>query len=719
LTPAETTYALERNGPTYRMEWTAPYSPKLLVDTVVSYQDFDYHIGPSEAGINNSCVVSNSAIFEQAQCINLENGQTSGSFPLNWDDQTQRLTLRTQAQIFGGRFWGSSHQFKVGFVVENERYYLDQERRPEISFQVVNIDPNEGGAGGDIEPRGAVSMRVSIPPFSSSKATATNWAIYADDQIKPLSNLTVTVGFRVDNEQINSNGYQPMDIDGETSAFVNGLASNPPNINEFLDRAFTAYEGVQDFVDELATLLGDQGVQNPYGKIGGGTAESLAWEKRRRRENVDITNTNLSPYLAVAWDPFKTGKTKFSASAGRHYDKIFLAIPLVELEPATTDLNFQATFNGVQGNWEIGSLCEGGGACLNPAANITTVDRDLSTPYQDEFSFAVERELAAETSISFRYLQRNFEDQLQDKDLNHIPGDYGRCQLQEVANIPPLVASPGVGTRTDPFGEEYYDNDPGDGDGRLDDCIGRFVTDPEAQGQEPPVGGVPAFAGTLNRPDGFPDAYIQNPGWGEYFLIGNFNTTEYKAFTVELNRRQYRNWQMNASYTWSEAVGDAEDFRQVLGNDRTIINDEYGYLSYDQRHVVKINATTIIPWAGGFRLGTAIQWQSGLPYSILERSFALDTVPLTYVGLGNPTARSRLRYITGQRNDHRNESWWNFDVHVAKEFNLSGGVNLQVNADILNLFNEDHLQIFNQINGYNAYRREFGRQFQIGLRVAF
>ena len=176
---------------------------------------------------------------------------------------------------------------------------------------------------------------------------------------------------------------------------------------------------------------------------------------------------------------------------------------------------------------------------------------------------------------------------------------------------------------------------------------------------------------------------------------------------------------MNASYTYSEAIGDAEDFQQILGDDRTIINDEHGWLSYDQRHSVKVNATTIVPWAGGFRFGTSMQWQSGYPFSIRRRGVSIDTVPPTYVGLGSPESRVRLRYVTGQRNDQRNESWWNFDVHLAKEFNMQGGLNLQVTADIFNLLNEDHLTVVNQNNGFNAYFREFGRQWQLGLRLAF
>ena len=44
----------------------------------------------------------------------------------------------------------------------------------------------------------------------------------------------------------------------------------------------------------------------------------------------------------MAWDPWRRGKSKLAVSAGRYYDKIFLAVPLIEVEPQTTDLVFDA-----------------------------------------------------------------------------------------------------------------------------------------------------------------------------------------------------------------------------------------------------------------------------------------------------------------------------------------------------------------------------------------
>ena len=50
---------------------------------------------------------------------------------------------------------------------------------------------------------------------------------------------------------------------------------------------------------------------------------------------------------------------------------------------------------------------------------------------------------------------------------------------------------------------------------------------------------------------------------------------------------------------------------------------------------------------------------------------------------------------------------------------MRGGVNMQITADIFNLLNEDHLRVFVRTNGFNASTREFGRQWQLGVRVAF
>jgi hypothetical protein len=220
------------------------------------------------------------------------------------------------------------------------------------------------------------------------------------------------------------------------------------------------------------------------------------------------------------------------------------------------------------------------------------------------------------------------------------------------------------------------------------------------------------------------DYYVLDPAWGNIFQIGNYNKSRYDGVTLEFVRRQYKNWQMEASYTWSKATGDAEDFNLALGDDRSTLQDEKGYLSFDRRHSVKLNATCLTPW--GFRLGGTAQWESGLPYSILNRRTSDSQSMPSYAGYAQSFTSQRVLYVTHQRNDQRNVSAWNFDVKLVKEINLPKGMNLQLDAEIFNLLNQDTYSVYNtfsksgqQINGTNDSTRRFGRQYQVGMRLAF
>ncbi len=151
------------------------------------------------------------------------------------------------------------------------------------------------------------------------------------------------------------------------------------------------------------------------------------------------------------------------------------------------------------------------------------------------------------------------------------------------------------------------------------------------------------------------------------------------------------------------STGDGEDFAQLIGDDRTLMDDEFGFQSQDQRHVVKLNATTITPW--GFRLGAVITWQSGLPYSILDQRGSIDGVPPPLGTLGYPATRLRITYPTGVRNSGRNPSWWNVDAKFTKERNMAHGMNLQISAEVFNLLDERAYQVYNRASTEGMRRR--------------
>jgi hypothetical protein len=710
--PTESSQSLARRGPTYSIAWTAPYSSSLLVDSLIAWQDHEQEIFPTEESQYQDCVTFSWPFgnLNKSRCYNSDTGFTSGTFPETSRDSRQRLTLKSSVTLFKNRLAGASHQFKVGFSSEDERFRRELRRTPDSYFFTDRTLVEPCPLGGSVpcyQRVGYASALVHAPETSSALAEGLNWSVYAEDQLKLAPNLSMTIGLRFDREEINSAGMTPLDPAAEAEEFLARYHPGLHNGGSVAQQVFTAYPDVQQFHRQVAESMGVQVGQIPLGFHG---QQGEFWSESQRKESIALRNHNVSPRFSLAWDPRKDGKSKLAVTAGRYYDKIFLAVPLVELEPASTTLSWTA-FRGGWGipDYSTNPLIQG----LNPAARTQTVDRNLRTPYQDELALSFEHSVWTESSVRLTFIHREFRDQLQDVDINHIGGDRGRCIGYPMLGQATAVASYGEGLDLlDPYtGELYIDTDPGPGDGRIDDCGGTVRQITELGYTWPPT------IITFQAPDGREDLYAQNPGWGEVLLIGNFNSADYTAFVIEFLRRRYRNWEMQASYTWSDAQGDGEDFDQNLGNERNLREDEQGYLDYDQRHVLRVNAATTM--SNGFTLGGTLRWESGLPYSILVSSLTHFTVPPEYQNIGDADVKFRFRYPTEQRNDQRNPAFWNVDLMVAKDFSLGKSFHLQASAEIFNLFNDDTVVLNDRIDSTNSGVRRFGRRYQFGLRFAF
>jgi len=708
--PSESSQTLERSGPTYSVAWTAPYSSSLLVDSLVAWQDHEQEVAPTGRVEYQDCLSFGWPFnsLSSSRCYNADTGRTSGTFPETSRDSRQRLTVKSSVTLFKQHLLGASHQFKVGLAIEDERFRRQLQREPDVYFftERTLVDPcPTGGSIACYRRVGFATALISAPEHSSAMATGTNWSVFGEDQVRLAPNLSMTIGLRFDREEIDSDGMSPLDPAAEAAEF---LARYNPDLNNAVtlsQQVFTAYPNVEEFHKQLADSMGVPVSEVPLGTHG---QQGEFWSKSQRKESIAIRNHNISPRLSLAWDPRKDGKSKLALSVGRYFDKIFLAVPLVELEPASTSLAWTA-HTGWFGKYRTNAMLRG----LNPAARTQTVDRDLRTPYQDELALSFEHTLWTEASLRLTFIRRAFRDQLQDVDINHVPGDRGQCVGYPLLGDATVQTSYGEGMELhDPYsGELYVDTDPGPGDGRLDDCGGAVhkVTD---------LGFYwPPNIITSQGPDGLDDLYALNPGWGEVLLVGNFNRADYTAFVVEFLRRRYRNWEMQASYTWSDAQGDAEDFDQNLGNERNLREDEQGYLDYDQRHVLRVNAATTL--TSGLTLGGTFRWESGLPYSILQSSLTHFSVPPEYQNVGDADIKYRFRYPTAQRNDQRNPDFWNVDVMVAKDFALGKSVHTQLSAEIFNVFNDSAVILDDRVDNTNSGVRRFGRRFQLGLSLAF
>ncbi len=692
---------IRRDGPSYTINWTAPISPRLLVESTVAYQDLERGFTPMVEGVENRCAVFGELDgfflpYNTARCFDINTGLVTGTHHEIWDDRRQRFTVRTNATWFTRDLFGLSHRFKVGLTSENERYFRSLVRTPSVTFEVQRVG---------FQQKGVTFARVSAPPGAANSATGNSWGMYVEDQLKPVQNLSITLGLRFDREEIFSRGNEALAPEAENAEFeATLLSSASANAAAVLVRTFTGFPNILQFQRELAEVSGAHPGLLPLGPT---AIQSAFWRKHRRADDIEIINNNISPRLAIAWDPWSDGKTKISVTSGRYFDKIFLAVPLIDLEPPVAELefiSFQSNSPGPNRGRFLNAGLFGG---LSPSLTISTVDRNLRTPYQTELTFGIEREIARETSLSLTYIRRRYRDQIQDIDRNHVVADKGRCLVSGAIGFPTVAISPGEGQQyIDPYtGQTVTDTDPGIGDGIIDDCTGEVIQ----------TGGV--LGPEFEVPDGLPDLYILNPGWGEILEVGNHNSTNYKAYVLELVRRLYNGWQLAGSYTWSEAVGDAEDFNQVLGNERNLFAQERGFLAHDQTHVVKINAMKLTRW--GLQLGGVLRWESGLPFSVIQSRATIWARSPLLQGTGDTSRDFRFRYPSGFRNDERNPAFWTVDMRMAKEFAFDQRVNMQITFEAFNIFDDKTLRLEDRINETLGGQRRFGRQFQLGLRVGF
>ncbi|HEU5181411.1 MAG TPA: TonB-dependent receptor [Candidatus Polarisedimenticolia bacterium] len=638
--------------------------------------------------------------------INTNTNRTSGPYFRTYSDSRTRDSWKEDLSYFLSDL-GGTHELRAGFAVEREGYDAEFSARPIWQVRLGALNPTTGQIGGTI------NAFLPTRQEAANSASSENFGIYLNDTFKPLSNLTLNVGIRFDREAVSSHGYEFFDPAGQrrefdTLANLTGIESSGdlnadgmltrsldadplygsivttpadplrvPVLNSHLSVAAAGRLTRHNFVsDILSTQLGGQGIADP-GLLRAG--------RPRQPEDLTLTNNNLSPRLSLSWDPAADGKSKATVSWGRFYDRLFLQTVIGEEGPDFLTPYYGYDSDGINPfgfpDNQVGRVI----SQAPPSAN--QVDRGLRTPYSDELTLGYEREIAPEVTVSFTYIRRKFRDQLQDVDVNHStrrPSEFFAC-----GNLTPS--------------------------GYCDEFGLNLVRPPQGNGGE-------AGNGPDERvPDGHPDLYINNYNFNQIFRLGNLNTQDYTGYQLHLVRRLSRKWQMDASYVYSRATGQAEGFNAESGDDPALTELRNGYLNFDQTHVAKFFATAFLP--GDWRLGGGVTWSSGLPYSQVNRFTSADNVdfPQTRRVYGAHQVNSGL-FFEEDRNAHRNPAAYTIDVRTEKQLVL-GKMSAGAFFEIFNLLNTDDLRVFEiddqSVSLQSVEQRQFGRRFQFGMRMNF
>ncbi|HEV8374926.1 MAG TPA: hypothetical protein VGR38_01695, partial [Candidatus Polarisedimenticolia bacterium] len=520
-----------------------------------------------------------------------------------------------------------------------------------------------------------IGVRVDLEDLSSFGHTFFNPVeerrVYND--IMSLTDVEARQNSEFDHDGIHDQGFT-RDPLYETAAgdplHLNQLYSE---LKSIAPRRFTRHElDVEVQAAYLSSVLGREADLNDLFESG---------FNARRDADIRIQNTNIAPRFSLSWDPWADGKSKGFASWGRFYDKLFLNTMVLEEGPDLVARNYAFDANGVD-FFGLPDNQIGASRSLAPPT-ATQIDRSLATPYTDELTVGFERELAPELSLSVTYIRRDYRHQLQNVDLNH-------------------------NTRIDPETGRFVDN------------FG-LELQPGGFGEE-------STARPTRAADGKPDLYIQNVFFNRIYRLGNFNQQSYRGVELELVRRLSRKWQLNGSYSLSRTQGDAESFLSDNGDDPTLTEFESGYLNYDQRHVIKLNATAYLP--GDWQIGGTGQWASGLPFSVIQKFNSDDDV-------GYVQSRKRFGYtndsgifLTEHRNSHRNPANYVFNARARKSF-VIGKASAGAFFEVFNILNSDDLRIYSinptlskNFDSPNRQLqidevRQFGRRFEFGIQIDF
>jgi outer membrane receptor protein involved in Fe transport len=640
-------------------------------------------------------------------------GRTFGPYAQTLEAEVGRITLRQDLTLFVPE-WHGQHEMKFGGVFEREHYVQDTFTRP---FVLDNFGPPTQTS---IDPK--IAVQLPSANAVSNEARNVTVGMYVNDTYKPLPNLTFNVGVRFDREATDSFGYTPFDpvtqrenydrmrqLAGDETTKTDKLLGNDDGIQSrgviceplflgdgecrnnpsagslslMLKTELLNLAPSRLTQHHLATSVTAAGLRDLFpdvidedGVIDREKLLELGSAFIQEREAFRLTNNNLAPRLAVSWDPWADSKTKVFATWGRFFDKLFLSAVTREEGPDAIYRYYRKDATGISANG-IPNL--GFGTPISKAPpSYTIVDRGLQTPFSDEWTIGFEREIAPEVSLRLSYINKKFREGLQDTDINHsLRFDSSGSPIDAIGTYPPSV------------------------DGAK-----------------------------VNRiPDGKPDLYLHNFFFNQVYFVGNINEGRYRGIELQLTKRLSRKWQMDASYTYSRALGDAEDFLSDLGDDPATTLYEFSRLDYDQRHVVKMNFATFLP--RDWQVGATVEWSSGLPYSVVSFFSSLDNYDYLQqrrlFGFTPETLENTERkFEIIRRNTGQNNAFYLIDVRGEKALVL-GRFNSKLFLTVENLLNTDVLDIdtYEPAAPNRAGRlqldaeRSFGRRFQAGIQFEF
>ncbi len=481
-------------------------------------------------------------------------------------------------------------------------------------------------------------------------------AWYVEDSIRFGPNLKVTLGFRDEF----SNGWNEVDGRASNYTFTNGVINTNPQV------------GSSVFTVNNAKFL-------------------------------------PQPRVGVAWSPFGSTKTVLRAGFGM-YNELQDALGYRTDQNAPFNPTYSVSTN--VSTFPISSVPAG--SKLVPGG----VQPDLQMPTLISWSFRVQQEITANTTLTVGYV-----------------GTHGYHEITGVdANEPFPVICPAP------------------------NCPATYPSNFPAG-----IAGTPVAPGTYF----VPTAVRANPNLNNTWTYFSVAESTYNALQVDFNRRFNSGLVLRGVYTWSKTIDDGDSLNATTsGNQPALLSNPFnpradqGLASFDVRNAVVISASYALPFgkgpgfgnklAGGWTVNSIVTLQGGFPFSPLlsynpsnngdTRNPVRPFVNPAFTGpviLGNPNewfnpaaflappAASGFYGNLG-RNTLIGPGLATWDLSLMKDTRLSERLSLQFRAEVYNLLNRANFNTPNPVTFTPALSPTAGlitatstpsRQMQFGLKL--
>ena len=337
-----------------------------------------------------------------------------------------------------------------------------------------------------------------------------------------------------------------------------------------------------------------------------------------------FSRTSLAPRLGLIYDLTGDAKTLFKASYSRYLQAnilqyftsanpngIFVDAQL--LFPDGTPIPFAYLFANVPSAAKVGWNGEG-----------------LKTPYTDEFSVGLERELLPNWSIAARYIHKADRNLIEDVDANQLDMNALMNNGQLVwTNWTPV-------TVTDPYNGKsltYYSQNA---------IVAKNI-------------------------------YLVNPPGAK---------RDYDGLELTLTKHYSQGWSLMASYVWQDSTGlVGTDWNASVGgsplfNDPNAHVNAIGQLPLARRNQFKLEGMVTGPW--GINLSGFFRYYSGQHY----------TRQVSSTDLGVPLSQGQVIIYANPLGSSVLPAQAILDLRLEKTFTL-GGTTMAVFADGFNLFNSN------------------------------